>query len=292
MVEWSGEVVSMKCIDIDKRFRQYLERWIEDNRDHYASPEDMEDDVQTVYETWLTRPQTWLNGLSPRGYFEQVNDPAKLIELMLEYERQGVVCPEPLLDRIIDLGDASESELMKLVSGTPSEAVAITAVSLLREFDSAAPLGLYVKRISAYENTQDEGDPLADAMADALKGMGTAVIEPCLEALKTASRQAAAAFLDVLCTFPSEPRVYDPLVEFFKTATGQRDLGAMFLGEYGDDRAIPVLASLLESEDISYVEYIEIKAAIEALGGEVTTTREFPGDPHYEAMLKMDQEDA
>ena len=38
------------------------------------------------------------------------------------------------------------------------------------------------------------------------------------------------------------------------------------------------------SQDINYLDYIEIVNAIEALGGEVDDSRDFSGDPYYESL--------
>jgi len=43
----------------------------------------------------------------------------------------------------------------------------------------------------------------------------------------------------------------------------------------------------MDMNDISYLDYIEIVNAIEALGGEVSADREFNGDPYYESLKKM-----
>ena len=55
----------------------------------------------------------------------------------------------------------------------------------------------------------------------------------------------------------------------------------------GDERAIEPLQSFLSLSDLTYLDYIELRNAIEALGGECPE-REFDAqDPAYEAMCKM-----
>ena len=48
-----------------------------------------------------------------------------------------------------------------------------------------------------------------------------------------------------------------------------------------------MLREALELTDLNYLDYIEIVHAIEALGGEVETEREFNGDPYYESLKDM-----
>ena len=66
-----------------------------------------------------------------------------------------------------------------------------------------------------------------------------------------------------------------------------RALIASYLGKLGDARAIEELMPLLELQELNYLDYLEIRDAIEELGGEVKTEREFAGDEYYESMKNM-----
>ena len=56
---------------------------------------------------------------------------------------------------------------------------------------------------------------------------------------------------------------------------------ASYLAAYGDARALPVLMEVIDRDDIDYVEFQELKFAVEALGGEYTKERDFSDDPYY-----------
>jgi len=59
------------------------------------------------------------------------------------------------------------------------------------------------------------------------------------------------------------------------------------LGRLGDERALPLLKKVAASEETPYLDYIELRSAIEALGGDAPE-REFDAeDPAYEAMRSM-----
>ena len=64
---------------------------------------------------------------------------------------------------------------------------------------------------------------------------------------------------------------------------------AACLGRLGDARALPALNLLAEDEGIRYLDYIELRSAIEALGGEAPR-REFYGDSEYEALFSTRSE--
>ncbi len=50
----------MKIIDFDFEFRQYLEKWIEDNADSYGDYDEMETGMVNVYSNWLSKPADFL----------------------------------------------------------------------------------------------------------------------------------------------------------------------------------------------------------------------------------------
>ena len=56
---------------------------------------------------------------------------------------------------------------------------------------------------------------------------------------------------------------------------------AGLLGRYGDPAAIDILKSFASEVDINYVEFVEIRNAVEELGGEMTEEKDFSDDPYY-----------
>ena len=70
----------------------------------------------------------------------------------------------------------------------------------------------------------------------------------------------------------------------------RRALFASYLVKLGDPRALPVLIAAANEENCRYMDFIELRAAIEELGGEAPE-REFYDDPEYEALHPMDDGD-
>ena len=64
---------------------------------------------------------------------------------------------------------------------------------------------------------------------------------------------------------------------------------ASYLASYGDSRALPVLLERIAGEDINFLEFRELKYAIEALGGEYNEERDFSSDPYYLEFLSEQQ---
>ena len=44
----------------------------------------------------------------------------------------------------------------------------------------------------------------------------------------------------------------------------------------------------MQNREINYLDYIEVRNAIEALGGDAPEERDFTGDPYYESLSRME----
>ena len=272
----------MNCINFDQKFEQYMGVWMKNNAAKYKNNMDIiEGMMPDVYMEFLAKPATWLGGKAPQDYFGQYDDAAQLVDWLCEYERTGVPVPDLLLDRIGELGDAAEAPLLALLDNdTTPDAAVMTAISLLREIESTAPMQRYIERIAALESP----DERADMYAESLQSMGEAVVAPILAALPAAGETGRDIFADILSNFPGQEESFRLLMERFERCDDRRALFASYLAKYGDDRALPALRRAAEDPQVNYLDFVEISSAIEALGGERPAEREFAGDPYYESL--------
>ena len=275
----------MKCIDFDKQFERYTTAWVKANAEKYKNDMDViEDMMPDVYMEFLSKPASWLDGRTPEAYFEQFDDAAELVAWMVEYMKQGVPVPDLLMERITELGDEEEAALLALLDdASASDEAQMTAISLLRELESEAPMQRYIDFIAALEAPDEKGD----LCAEALISMGEGVVAPVLDALAGATQAARDVFADILSNYPGDERIFALLMERFAAGQGHRALYASYLAKLGDDRALPALMSAAMDQDVNYLDYIEIVEAIDALGGERPPEREFAGDPYYESLKQV-----
>ena len=273
----------MECIDFDERFTQALNGWTEKNRAKYKNPDDLEDAALDFYQTWLETPADWLDGCAPGEYFSRTDDAAALTALLRDYVQKGVSVPDPLLDRLAELGE--EAPLLALVrdGDAPCEA-RMYAVELLRQMDSAAPMVDYIRW--QVERTAD--DELLDNALESLRCMGEAVRKPAKIAFLAAGETGREALLDVLADYPGDEDVLLFALSQFRNRPEKRALYAGYLGKLDDDRALEPLSEVAEAPGVSYVDFIEIRNAIERLGGEAPV-RDFTGDPTYQAVKRAQQ---
>ena len=271
-------------IDFDEKMAEYMHAWMQAHRGDYKKIEEMEADVPAVTLRWLNEPAEWLDGKAPGHYFDEFSDGAELTEWMLAYIESGVSVPGPLLDRIAALGQAEplakylRQVMAGPVRGKQAEA-AMTCISLLMQMESNDAADLYFDYIA-----RGDGDEVAEAASDARCQLPHARDDMIAALDRPMSEAARTALLDALVHQEPHPTVYRWLKRMFMETEHQKALYASYLGKYGDDEAIGLLLQAAQEPELNYLEYLEIRNAIEALGGECTVERTFDGDRYYESM--------
>lgn len=273
----------MKLIDFDKRFSDYTSRWLQEHGKEYKDFDEMEAQMPNVYLRFLNTPAPWLDGVTPGAYFTQFEDPKELVDWLRAYCEKGVPVPDQLLDQIQQVGLPCEKRLIALLKDeeAPQEA-RMTAVGLLREMESDAPRALYI----AWQLDRKAKDELADNALESLAMMGPKVLKPIMDVLNRANPAGQEALLEVLSNYPGEEKVFRLALRLFEENPGRRALFAGYLEKLGDDRALPQLIKAAEDPNLAYLDFIEVRNAIESLGGECPE-REFDSDAAYEALQRM-----
>ncbi len=270
----------MPCINFDREFEKYLSAWMKEHAAEYKDMDAMEAAVPAVYETWLDTPASWLSGAKPGEYFDQFDNAAELVAWMEQYFVQRVPVPDMLLNRIAALGLAAESPLMALLDRESSD-LRMTAVNLLREIDSSAPLHQYV----AWQAARAEGpNELCDNALDSLDALGERAVDAMRKALPAASPDGQEALLALLSNYPGDETVFQIALQLFQARRDRTAILAQCLGRLGDERALPALIRRAASEETPYLDYIELRNAIEQLGGDAPERVFDAVDPAYEAM--------
>ena len=131
-------------------------------------------------------------------------------------------------------------------------------------------------------------DEIKDNAIESLVEMGENVIQPILQQIGKANDAGKEALLEVLSHFPGNEQAFRLTLEAFRTSSDKKALFAGYLAKLGDDRALPDLIEAAEKPDVPYLTFIELRNAIEELGGECPE-REYDDDPEYEALRDMDR---
>ncbi len=276
----------MKCINFDEKFADFMAKWTQEHRSEYRSVDAMEADMPRIYMMFLNTPARWLDDVTPGAYFTQFEDAKDLVDWMVEYCRREIPVPDLLLEQITAVGKPCERRLLALLkdeSDEVTEEARMTAIGLLREMESTLPKMLYIQ----WQLNRQPQDDLADNALDSLRDMGKAIVQPILQELPKANVAGQEAFLDILVNYPGPAQVFDLAVRLFKENPGRRALFASYLGKLGDDRALPALMEAANDDKCRYMDFIELRSAIEMLGGEAPK-REFFEDAEYDALRAME----
>ena len=277
--------MNMPIINFDEHFADFLSDWMKKNQDRYANADEMEEDMPRVYVAFLNTRAKWLGSVTPGSYFTQFEDPKVLVDWMRQYCEERVPLPDPLLEQIVFVGKPCEKRLVELLKdGEAEEEARMTAVSLLQEMESTQPKMVYIN----WQLDREEKDDLKDKAVESLCQMGEAVVQPILQVVNKANPAGQEALLEVLSHYPGNEQVFRLAMKLFQEREDKQALFAGYLGRLGDDRALPALAEAAKRKDLPYLTYIEIRNAIEELGGECPE-REYDEDPEYEALRDLDR---
>lgn len=275
----------MTYIDFDQHFMDFMHAWLEEHQDELLDIAQVEQMMPQLYELFSSSPMPWLNMQTPVAYFEAISSPSQLIEMMLGYLSADVPLPDLLLMRLVELDTESEQPLMNLLFDTQTDMEArMICVRLLQDIGSTKPMQAYID----WQMAREDHDDLADFALESLEEMGEQAVPAMLEALNEANDIGREALLSVLSRYPGHPQVYTGLIRLFDALPERQAILAAYLGRLGDDRALPVLMERANEEGLKYLDYIELRAAIEALGGEAPE-RTFDHDPEYDALLGLNE---
>ena len=271
-------------IDLEHLFHHYV-------ADHLHKAGKLDEDAagemaEKLYAEWADAPCAALDGCSPRAWFARFDTPEALVETLTAYARADMEPPELLLERFFDVGAICAAPLEALARNAgESAALRAQALDLLNGLDEARAVCVATDAVLAAQ----ESDAFCELAAEILASRVDAdVAARLLDGYDAAPDFARTLILETLCNFPGDARVYERMLEMLKNRPEQRADAARLLGRYGDARAIEPLKALLDLTDIGYYEYMEVRNAVEALGGEVESEREFYGDPDYEYLRELE----
>ena len=262
----------MKLIDFDGLFDKKLTQYMEENKNKYTEKQ-WEDVIPKLYkkfgDTYVAKIKC-----TPKEYYAKMTN-EQLAETLSAHLREDVPVPEFLCAEIESRGEAET--LLPLLDSEDTQTVSY-AINLIG--DDAHAFEKYFAILTENRLDEDIRSDVTDIFrlhADEVKGL----------ALETYQKGIATGYmLEILSRVKErDDGVYDLLLKAFLAAEdAQSALRAGYLAAYGDERALPHLLRRIEDRSIGFVEFQELKYAIEALGGEYNEPRDFTADKDYIAI--------
>ena len=260
----------MKLIDFDGLFDEKLTQYMEENKNKYTEKQ-WEDIIPKRYkkfgDTYVAKVKC-----TPKEYYAKMTN-EELTATLAAHLSNDVPVPEFLCAEIENRGEAET--LLPLLQGEDGQ-IAIYAMNLLGD-DARAFDGYF----SILEEGRFDEDIRCDAV-DILKFHADEVKERAYENWQKGV--AVEYMLEILSRVKEkEDRFFDALMQAFRQGENL-PMKASYLAAYGDERALPALLERIEDRTIGFVEFQELKYALEALGGEYNEPRDFSDDKDYLAV--------
>lgn len=269
---------SLYYIDFDKLFENYADKYYSEHESEYESPDDFAVDLDRVYNTWATSPQETLGGISPNEFFNKI-PVGELIDI-LKGSCVGDNNPTSLLfDRIASEPDLL-LDLIELAENSTDEKLLHVTLSLIAELGGAESQ-FYVDMLD-----RDLDACVKEQCIEVLCDRAEDVKDLLLELAENTDDIGKMEMYTEPLTFcePGDDRILKLLRTLLSSDPNVAYVAAL-MGRYGDDRACKDLYKLLDTCD--YAEFLEIRNAIEQLGGTVDPRyRDFSDDPFYQALKK------
>ena len=259
----------MKLYDFDAMFDEKLSAYIAKNSQKYKE-EEWEDIIPKLYNKFGDTEVKSL-GMTPRQYYAGMSDD-DLVKCLKQHLKSGVPVPEFLCDEIY--GRDLTEKLLPMLDGSGSERE--YAMNLIGSDDRA--VGKYMEILSAC----GDGD-VKNRCADLIKEKADLVAEKAIENFNVGVETEYMCEILSRCVIKDD-RIFDILIKVFRGDIENICLHAGYLAAYGDERALPYLLDKIDEEGISYLEYRELRFAIEALGGEYDKERDFSEDKYYKLL--------
>lgn len=270
-----------EIIDVDKIFDRFLVKYIDSHRGRYSEKE-WEDKIPVLYEEFGKTPQEELGGVAPEHYYDGLNG-KELVETLKKHIEDEVAVSDFLCEAIIASG--CENELAPFVNEGEDEELVSYCVNLLNDMNSTVAFPRYFDMLISENVCED----MKDLLCEMLKEKPEAAKERALKEYKTAvssgdKNGVKIYLLEILSCCKHDERIFEILISELKTAKNGVQLYLPYVSKYGDERALPVLMELIEKPDINYLDFKELKLAIEAFGGEYDKKRDFSTDKYYKKL--------
>ncbi len=296
-------------IDFDGIFDRQLAKYMRENAGKYSEKE-WETLIPKLYDKFGDTAVKSA-GTTPRAYYKNMDGGELVFTLVRHFiedvpvsdflcrEIEARECPQELvallegknissLARALGRGDEEEGrKALSALSGTKGTQFAIQLINLAGP-DPAA-FGAYFS-IIANENGRAEYDSeVKDTAAEMLKTNADGAKERALGRYRAGSEEEKEYMLEILSrTRSRDEAVFDILLKAFRASDGEEvPARASYLAAYGDERALPVLLEYIDRDDIDYLQFQELRYAIEALGGTYDKERDFSEDRYYREIMEQ-----
>lgn len=133
----------------------------------------------------------------------------------------------------------------------------------------------YHQRLDAYEYLLEDCEPILDDMIDKIYAL---------------EGETGKMLIEILAEYKGNKAIFMGLVSQLYKGEDVA-LFARLIGSYGDEQGVEVLKTFCENYEPNYNEYMELRNAVEELGGDFDLKQDFSDDPFYRFLKGLDEVD-
>ncbi len=133
----------------------------------------------------------------------------------------------------------------------------------------------YSQRLEAYEYLMEGCEEILDDM---------------IAKIYTLEGDTGKMLMEILAEYKGNKAIFMGLVSYLYKGEDVA-LFARLIGAYGDEQGIEVLKTFCENYEPNYNEYMELRNAVEELGGDFDLKEDFDDDPFYRFLKGLDEQD-
>lgn len=264
-----------KLIDFDALFEEKAAEYMKRNAGKYSEKQ-WEAIIPKLYREYGDTFIKKINN-TPRGYFAAMNDD-DLVGMLKAYLENGIPINDFMRTELTERNCVEK--LLPLISLGKGEVLQLLASDF--QCDN--------RIVKACSSLLKDGcdDRIAELAIDFLSANADLAKTDAIELFRMGIQKEAMSEILSACR-EKDDEIFDLLLTEFRTSPDQLPLYASCLARYGDERALPVLFDYIGREEINYLEYRELKFAIESLGGECKDERDFSEDAYYREISEQSQ---
>ena len=264
--------MKVKVVDIDVVFDNFLVKYISENRGKFTEKE-WEEKIPVLYLEFGSTPIDELDGVAPEKYYDGLTG-SELAMLLEEHVEQGVPVSDFLCEALIS--SDCEKYIVEFIDNEHSEELVFYSVNILSDKRSTIAFDRYFKMLLSDETSEDLKELLAEKLATTPEESKETALE-----LYSKAGSSAIYFLEIFSLCKHDDRILEILINELKAHLNDIPLYLTYVTRYGDEKALPALMELIALEGINYVDFKELKFAIELFGGEYNEKRDFSSDIYY-----------
>lgn len=264
----------MKFENLDKLFELYVQEAVRKNKEKYSSHEALEDDLGMLFNRFENVRIKTLDGKTPKEYAAELREDGEIFDYVSKCLENNIEVTDTICDEVVRAEGATEY-LNGLLYENNKDAKLLAAL-LLKEIDDEEVEDIFISVLTNVEMPDEVKTVAFEYLSDG----DDCVPEKILEIINSVPEKNQGILVEVLSNFKGRKDVFYWLVTMLQRAEDVPTYAGL-LGRYGDAAAIDILKSFASEVDINYVEFVEIRNAVEELGGEMTEEKDFSDDPYY-----------